>query len=110
VRLTLAGTASIPARDLDLKGTASLVVLNKPDAQPFELPFIVQGSWDDPIMLPDAEALIRRSGAAAPLLEKLRDRGTSNAVRSAIERLTGGNPAAGAATPAAEQTAPAQKP
>ncbi len=108
VKLTLAGTASIPSRDLDLKGTASLVAA-KQDAQPFELPFIVQGSWDDPIMLPDAEALIRRSGAAAPLLEKLRDRGASNTMRSVIERLTG-NPAAGSAAPAAEQAAPAQKP
>lgn len=105
VRLALAGTASIPARDLDLKGTASLVALAKPDAQPFELPFIVQGSWDDPIMLPDAEALIRRSGAAAPLLRKLNER---DSVRSAIERLTGaGTPGA---QPAADQAAPAQKP
>jgi AsmA protein len=110
VKLTLGGTASIPARDLDLKGTASLVSATKTDAQPFELPFIVQGNWDDPIMLPDAEALIRRSGAAAPLLEKLRDRGASNTVRSVIERLTGGNPGAGAAAPAVEQAAPAQKP
>jgi AsmA protein len=56
----------------------------------FELPFVVQGPWDDPIMLPDAESLIRRSGAAAPLLDAVRDR---NTVRSAIERLsTGGLP------------------
>jgi AsmA protein len=105
VRLALAGSASIPARDLDLKGTASLVSSTKPDAPSFELPFIVQGSWDDPVMLPDPEALIRRSGAAAPLLNAVRDRRARDAVRSAIERLTG-TPAA--AVPAAEQT-PAQK-
>ena len=70
----------------------------KPGATPFELPFIVQGSWDDPIMLPDPEALIQRSGAAAPLL---------NAVRSAIERLTG--TPSGTAVPAADQS-PAPKP
>jgi len=32
----------------------------------------VQGPWDDPIMLPDTELLLRRSGAAAPLFEQLR--------------------------------------
>jgi AsmA protein len=103
--LALAGSASIPARDLDLKGTASLVSSAKPDAPSFELPFIVQGSWDDPVMLPDPEALIRRSGAAAPLLNAVRDRRARDAVRSAIERLSG-TPAA--AVPTAEQT-PAQK-
>jgi AsmA protein len=112
VRLALAGTASIPERDLDLKGTASLVAVAKPGAPAFELPFVVQGSWDDPIMLPDPEALIQRSGAAAPLLNAVRDRRARDAVRSAIERLTGGAPS-GSAVPAAEQSpapAPAQKP
>jgi AsmA protein len=90
VVLGLVGSASIPARELDLKGTAALVSPPKPGAAPFELPFIVQGSWDDPIMLPDPESLIRRSGAAAPLLNAVRDRSTRDSVRSAIERLTGG--------------------
>ncbi|KAB2882935.1 MAG: AsmA family protein [Pseudorhodoplanes sp.] len=90
VRLALAGSASIPARDLDLKGTASLVTASTTDGRaPFELPFVVQGPWDDPIMLPDPEILIRRSGAAAPLLDAVRDRRAREAVRSAIERLTG---------------------
>ena len=92
VRLALAGSASIPERELDLKGTAALVTPVRPDATAFELPFIVQGSWDDPIMLPDAEALIRRSGAAAPLLNAMRNRSARDTVRSAIERLTGGTP------------------
>jgi AsmA protein len=105
VRLGLAGSASIPDRELDLKGTAALVSAARPNAAPFELPFIVQGSWDDPIMLPDPEALIQRSGAAAPLLNAVRDRRARDAVRATIERLTGG------AIPAAEQApAPAQKP
>ncbi len=99
VRLALAGSASIPQRELDLKGTAALVTVNaRTGAAPFELPFIVQGSWDDPIMLPDAEALIRRSGAAQPLLDAVRAR---DAVRSAIGRLTGGGtpPAAAPGSP-----------
>jgi AsmA protein len=105
VRLALAGSASIPDRELDLKGTAGLVATGKTDAVAFELPFIVQGSWDDPIMLPDPEALIRRSGAAAPLLN----------ARSLLDRLNGARPAAApvGAIPATEQaTTPAggQKP
>lgn len=108
VRLALAGIASIPARELDLKGTASLVTAAR-DAPTFELPFVVQGGWDDPIMLPDARSLIRRSGAAAPLLEAVRDRKTRDAVREAIERLTGGpaTPPATAAAPPASPTATA---
>lgn len=73
VRLALAGGASIPARDLDLKGLATLVAANA-NAKPFELPFSVHGPWDDPLLLPDAQILIQRSGAAAPLLEALRAR------------------------------------
>ncbi|HEY6381284.1 MAG TPA: AsmA family protein [Pseudolabrys sp.] len=97
VVLGLVGSASIPARELDFKGTAALVAPPKPGVAPFELPFIVQGSWDDPIMLPDPESLIRRSGAAAPLLNAVRDRSTRDSVRSAIERLTGGGAASGTA-------------
>jgi AsmA protein len=105
VVLALVGSASIPARELDLKGTAALVTPPKPGAAPFELPFIVQGSWDDPIMLPDPESLIRRSGAAAPLLNAVRERGARDSVRSAIERLTGGAPAGGAMPAAGESSA-----
>ena len=108
VRLALAGSASIPTRELDLKGSATLVSTSKPEGPAFELPFIVQGPWDDPIMLPDPEALIRRSGAAAPLLNAVRDQRARDAARSVIERLTG---APTPAVPAAEQSpAPAQKP
>ncbi len=89
VKLALAGSASIPARDLDLKGTASLIDATSPQGG-FDLPFVVQGPWDDPVMLPDPQILIRRSGAAAPLFDRLRDQRTRDAVRSAIEKLSGG--------------------
>jgi AsmA protein len=92
VRLAVGGDASVPARELDLKGTATLVSTTTSNA--FELPFVVQGRWDDPIMLPDPQSLIRHSGAAAPLLNAVKDRATRDAVRSAIERFTGGVPAA----------------
>jgi AsmA protein len=105
VQLALVGSASIPERDLDLKGTAALVADAKPGVAPFQLPFVVQGSWDDPIMLPDPEALIRRSGAAAPLLDAVRDRSAQQGPGSVLERLIGGP---SGATPAAEQSPPAQ--
>jgi AsmA protein len=103
VRLEVAGSASIPNRDFDLHGTASLASTSSGDAPPaFELPFVVQGPWDDPIMLPDTQALILRSPVASPLLNAVKNRNTRDTVRSAIERLTGGavSPPAGSAQPA----------
>ena len=73
VRLALAGSASVPARDLDLKGSASLTSA-RDGAPSFELPFVVTGPWDNPLIWPDAQALISRSGAAAPLLDAVRNR------------------------------------
>ena len=91
--MTLTGTASVPAREYDLKGVASLI--SAPNAAPsFELPFVVQGPWDDPLIFPDPESLIRRSPGAAPLLDAVKDRKTRDAVRSVLERFTGGRPAA----------------
>ncbi len=88
-RLTLTGTASVPAREYDLKGVASLV--SAPNGPPgFELPFVVQGPWDDPLIFPDPESLIRRSPASQPLLDAVKDRKTRDAVRSVLERFSGG--------------------
>jgi AsmA protein len=87
--LTMTGTASVPAREYDMKGVASL---NSPSsgAPGFDLPFVVQGPWDDPLIFPDPESLIRRSPASAPLLDAVKDRKTRDAVRSVLERFTGG--------------------
>ena len=105
-RLTLTGTASVPAREYDLKGVASLI--SAPNAPPgFDLPFVVQGPWDDPLIFPDPESLIRRSPASAPLLDAVKDRKTRDAVRSVLERFTGGKAAVPDAAPAA---APAEAP
>jgi AsmA protein len=95
VRIALAGTASIPTRELDLKGTAAL--LNGPNDVAFQLPFVVNGPWDSPLPLPDPASLIQRSGAAAPLLDAVRDRKTRDAVRSALDRLMGPKPSPQAA-------------
>jgi AsmA protein len=107
VRLGLAGTASIPGREFDLRGVAALANSNANDAQPaFELPFMVQGSWDDPIMLPDTQALLQRSPVASPLLDAVKNRNTRDTVRSAIERLTGARPPAPSAPGATGTTEP----
>ena len=96
-RVTLTGTASVPQREYDMKGVASLTsAANAPPG--FDLPFVVQGPWDDPLIFPDPESLIRRSPASAPLLDAVKDRKTRDAVRSVLERFTGGQkPSAGAA-------------
>jgi AsmA protein len=103
-RLTLTGTASVPSREYDLKGVASLT--SAPNtAAGFDLPFVVQGPWDDPLVFPDPESLIRRSPASAPLLDAVKDRKTRDAVRSVLERFTGGG--SRQATPDAAVSAPA---
>jgi len=116
-RITLSGTASVPAREYDLKGIASLT--SAPNAAPgFDLPFVVQGPWDDPLIFPDPESLLRRSPASAPLLDAVKDRKTRDAVRSVLERFTGGGAkpavpdaaAAPASVPAAAAAAPASAP
>ncbi len=66
LHITLSGLASIPRRDLDLRGNASLIrpaASGDADAVTFNLPFLVRGSWDDPTLVPDPSALIRRSEA-----------------------------------------------
>jgi AsmA protein len=84
-RVTLTGTASVPAREYDLKGVASLTPGGN-GGTAFDLPFVVQGPWDDPLIFPDPESLIRRAPAAAPLLDAVKDK----KIRSMIERFTGG--------------------
>src|SRR6266702_4414752 len=104
-RITLSGTASVPAREYDLKGTASLTAAGNA-ASEFELPFVVQGPWDDPLVFPDPESLIKRSPGAAPLLEAVKDKN----LRTLIERFTGGLPKLPTPTPDAAEPATAGAP
>ena len=104
VRLEVTGQASVPTRDLDLKGVASLISTSSDNE--FDLPFVVQGPWDDPIMLPDPQSLIRHSGAAAPLLNAAKTYNASDAVRSVIDQLLASPPAPAAPTPASTTAAP----
>jgi AsmA protein len=96
VRLRVAGQASVPTRDLDLRGKATLVSTDTANA--FELPFVVEGPWDDPLLLPDASSLIRHSDAAAPLLDAVKKHSAGDAVRSVIDQLFAAPPPG--ATPA----------
>jgi AsmA protein len=105
--ITLTGTASVPAREFDMKGVASLPGA---DGTPgFELPFVVQGPWDDPLIFPNSDSLLRRSPATAPLLDAVKDPKTRDAVRNMIERFTGGSakPAESNAAAPAPANAPA---
>src|SRR6476620_10221163 len=88
-KITLTGTASVPTREYDMKGVASLTG-SASGGKDFDLPFVVQGPWDDPLIFPDPESLIRRAPAAAPLLDAVKDRKTRDAVKSVLERFTGG--------------------
>lgn len=97
MKVGVAGSSSIPTRDFDLKGTASLIG----GVDEFQLPFVVMGTWDDPLFWPDIQMLIRRSGAAAPLLDAVRNR----LQRNQAPTLAG--EAAPAATAAPSATAPA---
>jgi AsmA protein len=85
-KISLTGTASVPTREFDMKGVASLNT-----SSGFQLPFMVQGPWDDPLIFPDPESLIRQSPAATPFLDLLK------------QRITGGGKTAPPAdTPAAD--------
>jgi AsmA protein len=86
-RVTMTGTATVPSREYDLKGVASLM---SNGASTFDLPFVVQGPWDDPLVYPEVDNLIKRSTVTAPLLDALKDRATREAVQSVLDRLGGG--------------------
>ena len=99
------GSASIPARDFDLRGVAALASTTASDTAPaFELPFLVQGQWEDPIILPDTTALMQRSPLINPLRDALGKRGGSkDTVRDALERLIPGAIGAPASTQSPER-------
>jgi AsmA protein len=103
VRLSVGGQVSVPARDLDLKGVATLA--SNETANTFELPFVVQGPWDDPIMLPDAQSLITRSHAGHELQEAVKTRSAGAAVRAVIDKLLANPTGATTTAPATPKSA-----
>jgi AsmA protein len=96
-KITLTGTASVPSREYDMKGVASLNTTSG-----FELPFVVQGPWDDPLIFPDSEVLIRRSPFGSQLLNPQKGDNTGDTVRSIIGKITGVKRPAPADQPTAE--------
>jgi AsmA protein len=40
----------------------------------FELPFVITGPWDSPLVLPDTQALFNRAGAPGSLIDAARSR------------------------------------
>ena len=90
VRLAVAGEASVPTRDLDLKGVATLV--SSATGNEFKLPFVVQGPWDDPDhdagrAEPDPPLRRRRPaarGGQGPLRRRCRALGDRSAVRGSV--------------------------
>ncbi|QCK84816.1 AsmA family protein [Phreatobacter aquaticus] len=103
IRVSMGGAIQLPARELDMHGIAMLKRSTREGN--FELPFVVQGNWEDPFALPDPQSLIRRSGAAAPLRDVTRDRDALRAVLDAINRQ-GNQEAASEASPPVSSFAP----
>lgn len=69
--LAFAGSTRIPERSLAIKAQAHEAdTAGKPREKGVQIGFDLSGTWDDPAFTPDAAALIKRSGAAAPLLPK----------------------------------------
>ncbi len=91
LKISLQGESSITKREFDLRGVASLIRAAQGASSQiaFDLPFVIYGTWDNPYLLPDPDALIRHSGATAPLLDAVRGRAAREAMRSVIETVTG---------------------
>ena len=70
VDISVSGSASVARRLLDL--TIKARQTGREDNQPApQLNMDLKGNWDDPNLVIDAQSLIRRSEAAAPLLRSL---------------------------------------
>jgi AsmA protein len=67
-RISLAGEIGIGERALHLAGVVSQAFADE-GKEAMTLPFVIEGSFDQPQLSPDARDLIRRSGAAAPFLQ-----------------------------------------
>jgi AsmA protein len=65
-RVTASGQVGLGERTFDIKGSAQGGGAQAEAAEAVTLPFELTGSFDEPLLVPDAKSLIRRSGAAAP--------------------------------------------
>lgn len=65
-KVTATGQVGLGERSFDIKGNAQAVGAQVAAVEPTSLPFELTGTFDEPLLVPDAKSLIRRSGAAAP--------------------------------------------
>ena len=87
-RLTLTGTASVPAREYDMKGVASLIARHwRARLRPAVRGAGPVGRSPDLSRSRKPDPPLARRG---PLLDAVKDRKTRDPVRSVLERLTGG--------------------
>jgi AsmA protein len=84
------GTSAIPTRELDLKGSARLfdTVRNDTATPSLDLPFMVRGSWDDPLPLFDTQVLINLSRGGRGLLPPTPPAAAPNNDKPATEPAT----------------------
>ena len=74
--LAFDGVAQLPERSLAMKAVAQEADgAGKPNDKGMNIAFDIAGGWDELTLTPDAQAFIRRSGAAAPLLPRAESRG-----------------------------------
>lgn len=67
--LAISGAARVPDRSLAIRAVANEADnAGKPRDRGQQIAFDISGGWDEPTVTPDTQALIKRSGAAAPLL------------------------------------------
>lgn len=67
-RIGFAGKVGLAERVLAMSGVAQLV--DAPAGrEPVTLPFEITGTFDDPLIIPDARSLMQRSGATSPFFD-----------------------------------------
>ncbi|PWB83068.1 MAG: AsmA family protein [Methylocystaceae bacterium] len=80
--VAFAGVTRIPERSLALKAQANEAdAAGKPREKGVQIGFDLNGTWDEPSFAPDAAALIKRSGAAAPLLPRAEQQEQGSAIK-----------------------------
>ena len=71
VEFTVGGTASVPARSINLALRAQTATTGDASRVRPQLALELNGNWDNPNLVLDTQSLIRRSEAAAPLFRGL---------------------------------------
>ena len=102
-RLTGAGQVALPPRTLDLKLRARLLTAaanpgSAIDLSGIELPARLTGSWDRPVLQPDAGAateVLKDPSKAAAVVRQIGERLKGSKAESVVRQFLGGNSTAG---------------